>query len=282
MDISIGIITYNDYSTLGSLLQSIQDQILNNVHIREVIIVSVLSNEKFINKTICEFNLRFRVLIEKSRKGKYSAVNLFLENAESDILVLCSGDITLHEKCLENLCKPLLNRKNGITSSRPKPFVDIKNPTGFAVNLVWNLHHEMSLAKPKFGELIAFRNLHFQIPKTSVDEEMIAREIISQKYNSCYVPESVVYNKGPKTVIDYLNQRRRIYCGHLVLKKRYHYNVLTLNNFHIFKFLISKKIVRMKDILLISYSIVLEGVSRLMGYLDYYRGKEQIKWTPPS
>ena len=199
MNVSLGIITCNNKKTLSKLFRSISRQQLKKTKIREILIISTENNKQEVEGAIrfLEVNTKIRTIYEKERKGKYAAVNIFLEKAVSKTLVLLSGDVILHRKAIENLCLPLFEKKVGIVASRPIPInLELKNKLGFTIFLLWELHHRISLSNAKFGELIAFRNLHFRIPMTSVDEEMIANLVLSRGYKSRYSPNSIINNKG--------------------------------------------------------------------------------------
>jgi poly-beta-1,6-N-acetyl-D-glucosamine synthase len=49
--------------------------------------------------------------------------------------------------------------------------------------------------------------------------------IRGQGYRVQYVPTAIVYNKGPETIADFLNQRRHVYAGHLTLHDAIGYEV---------------------------------------------------------
>jgi hypothetical protein len=150
---------------------------------------------------------------------------------------------------------------------------------GFTVNLQWHLHHIISLARPKFGELIAFKNVIDSLPPTFTDEEQIASIIKSNGYTLRYVPDALIYNKGPENIIDFLRQRRRIYAGHLMLKNKYGYEAATLNGRSILKYLrrnLSPEYMRHKFWLI--GAILLEGVGRMLARLDILFGKDHYRW----
>ena len=101
---------------------------------------------------------------------------------------------------------------------------------GFGINLLWDLHHLVSLRYPKIGELIAFRNIFYQIPnETAVDEASIEPLVIGQGMRLAYAPEAIVYNRGPENIRDFVKQRRRIFAGHLYVKETLGYKVSTMN-----------------------------------------------------
>lgn len=278
MDVSIGIMAYNEGSNIGCLLKALLNQKTKKANIKEIIVVSSGSVDQTnkIVKSFCKKNRKIKLVIEKERKGKVSAINKFLKISKSDVLVLESAD-TIPEKCaIENLCKPLQNRDIGAVASHPIPRNLKKNYLGFAISLQWALHHKISMEKPKFGEVIAFRKLFREIKNTAVDEEYIAMLIKELGFRHAYAKNSIVYNSGPKTISDFLKQRRRIYCGHLELKKKKGYVASTMGNPYVFGKLL--KSINPMEIFPVIFAVVLEGYGRLLGVLDYYTNKKHYVW----
>lgn len=277
MEISIGIIAHNEEKNIERLIYSLFNQKLDNFKIKEVIVVSSGSKDKTnkIVKTISKNNPLIKLITEKERKGKFSAINLFIKNAKSRILVLESADTIPKDDCVERICIPLLNKKIGICASRPVPINEKNSFMGFAVHLLWNLHHEISLENVKFGEMIAFRNIIKELPGTSVDEEFIAMIIKNMGLKDYYAKDAIVYNKGPENIKDFIKQRRRIYAGHLELKRRKNYNAITMRWPLVIKKLFRFLEVRPLFLFWAVGAVILESYSRLLGTYDFYIRKEK-------
>ena len=64
---------------------------------------------------------------------------------------------------------------------------------GFLASLKWSLHHKLAQIKPKFAELIAFRNIILPLGYTTVDEDAIAAEIKALGYKLKYIPEALYH-----------------------------------------------------------------------------------------
>ncbi|MFP4111446.1 MAG: glycosyltransferase family 2 protein [Candidatus Woesearchaeota archaeon] len=221
-DVSVGIIAHNEESNIRRLIDSVLDQETTNFALKEIIVVSSGSTDKT-NEIVSgseNKDSRVRLVTETHRQGKYSAINIFLKNAQSDILVMISGDVVPKTNSIEKLCMPLLKKKVGLSGGHPIP-VDCKdNFLGYCIWLEWKLHHLISLENPKFGEMIAFKKVFSEIPPTSVDEEEIARIVKEKGLKGVYVPSAIVYNRGPENLLDFIEQRRRIYAGHIALRKK--------------------------------------------------------------
>jgi len=282
MQVSIGIMAYNEEANIAQLLQSIQKQKLNTVSIKEIIVVSSGStdNTNKIVKDLSKKNKKIKLILEKERKGKYSAINKFLKKASARVCILCSSDLRLEKDTIEQLCLPLLDSKIGIVGARPIPLNPQQGYLGYAVNLLWNLHHEIAKRNPKFGELIAFRKVFDKIDKTAVDEEEIAMKIINNyEFIPAYASKSIVYNKGPETIKDFVKQRRRIYAGHLELKKKTGYASSTMVKSKIFNALIKSKAISILNLDRLLFATFLEAYSRGLGWWDLnIKKKKHYVW----
>ena len=100
--------------------------------------------------------------------------------------------------------------------------------------------------------------------------------IKSKGFFCAYASDAIVYNSGPETIADFLKQRRRIYCGHLELKKKNNYKVSTIDNFYIFKILLKE--IDLKNVFPTIFAIFLESYGRLLGLYNYYTNKNHYIW----
>ena len=280
---SIGLTAFNEEKNIATILTALQNQKLEKVIIDEIIVISSGSTDKTvaIAGKFAKNDKRIQVVTELKRNGKASAVNIFIDIARNDVLILESADTIPDLKTIERLASPFIDENIGITGSHPMPVNSKKTFIGFAVNCLWNLHHEISLKNPKMGETIAFRKSFKKIPVLSaVDEVNIEALIKGQGYKALYIPDAIVRNKGPETMQDFIKQRRRIYAGHLATKEEYSYIVSTSSGTKIFAILMKnllkesfkdvKHIILFPKIFLFSmFTILLEVYSRLLGYWDF-------------
>lgn len=280
MDISVGIMAFNEEKNIGRLLKTLLSQELKKVKIKEIVVVSDGSTDKTdgIVRRFMKKSKIIKLIKGNRRKGKALAINRFIKTAKPEILVLESADTFPGKDSIEKLCLPLLNENVGICASRPVPINKKNSFMGFTINLLWFLHHKISLKSPKFGELIAFKNIMEVIPNTAVDEEYIAMLIQKKGFLEKYVPEAIVFNKGPITTKDFLKQRRRIYCGHLELKRKSGYVAPTISNLNILKNLIVNLDVKPKHLIWTIGAVMLEAYARILGKIDFYSNKKHIIW----
>lgn len=228
----IGIMAYNEEANIGRLLEALLVQKTRLAVIDEIVVVASGCTDRTeeIVEGFCARDSRVRLLRQAQREGKASAVNLLMRSIHSEVVVLESADTLPLPESIEALVAPLADPKVGMVGGRPRPTNSMDTFMGYAVNLLWELHHRVSLINPKMGELIAYRNVFRQIPhESAVDEASIEPLIIGQGLRLVYAPEAVVLNRGPETMRDFIKQRRRIFTGHLYVRDTLGYRVSTIN-----------------------------------------------------
>lgn len=287
MNISIGICVHNEEKNIGKLLKSLIEQKEEKIKIKEIIVVSSGSTDNT-DKIVANFSRkdsRIKLLIQKKREGKVSAVNLFIKNATGNVLILISGDVLPADNLfIEKLVYPFFDLNVGMTGCKVIPTNNENCLMGYISHLIWKLHHHISLMNkkmPKLGECIAFRNgLVKEIPKEmAVDEAWIQAEAFKKGYNVVYVPEAVIYNRGPETISDFIKQRRRIYAGHLQLKDKLRVEMPTMSIKNVIKSLIKIVELNPKYLVYLFVGVILEGYARFLGAWDYYiRKKDHAIW----
>jgi len=267
---------YNEERGIGRLLEALLKQELVHARLMEIVVVAsgCMDRTEAIVRDFMKQDPRIHLMIQGRREGKASAINLFLSAASGNICVLESADTVPETGAIDRLVAPFALPNVGMTGGRPVPVNLPSTFIGYAVNLLWSLHHAISLTSPKLGELIAFRNFIRKIPEdTAVDEASIEGLVTRAGYELRYVPESVVRNKGPETVTDFMRQRRRIAAGHAQLFRKHGYRVSTSGPITIMKTAIKCQSWRIKLILWTLATACLELTARVLGTFDVYARK---------
>ncbi len=296
---------YNEEANIGKLLEAALNQKLKLCKLNQIIIVAsgcTDSTVEIANSYVAR-DKRIQVIVQSERKGKASAINLFLAQARGEVLILESGDTIPSSSCYEELALPFLTPEVGMTGARPIPVNRTNRFMGFCVHFLWGLHHRMASDSPKLGELVAFRKLADRIPEdTAVDEASIEALVTGAGYKLAYAPQAIVYNRGPETVSDFIKQRRRIANGHIHLKATKGYAPSTtgwLNTLKVLAVQFRKHISRITKLLrrgrpdwLLLYllrelkragfacgAIALEITARLLGWYDFkLRRRNPVNW----
>jgi cellulose synthase/poly-beta-1,6-N-acetylglucosamine synthase-like glycosyltransferase len=278
---SMGIMAYNEEANIGRMLEAVVSQRTANVTLKEIVVVAsgCTDHTESIVQDWAKREQRIRLMTQPRREGKASATNSFLPQAREKIVVLCSADLLPAANAIEELVAPFADPAVGMTTGRPVPVNDPGTFMGFAAHLLWELHHQINLRSFKAGELIAFRKIFEQIPfYTSVDEASIEPVIRGQGFEVRYVPTAVVYNKGPLTVADFLRQRRRIYAGHLAVRRTLGYTVSTMSGWKILRILLPKLDWRPRPFLWAWGVAALEAYGRFLGRRDYKKRRDHRVW----
>jgi biofilm PGA synthesis N-glycosyltransferase PgaC len=278
---SIGIMAYNEEANIGRLLQALLEQQTSCCRVEEIIILAsgCTDNTEGIVGEFCDRDSRIKLLVQARREGKASAINLFLRQARSDILVLESADTIPEPTTIDRLVEPLLDPEVGMTGAHPVPVNDPYTFMGFVVNTLWEMHHQIANDHPKLGELTAFRRIFYRIPYDSaVDEANMEPLVRGQGYQLRYAAEAVVHNRGAQTVSDFLKQRRRIYAGHLRMRHEQGYTVATMSGGRVLRALVRCWRWDWRYIAWTPAMIALEMYGRYLGWVDYRKKRDHAVW----
>jgi poly-beta-1,6-N-acetyl-D-glucosamine synthase len=282
---TVGIIAHNEAANIGRIIQRVLEQELDMVDIREIVVVAsgCTDGTEIIAQQWAKKDSRLRVLIQERREGKASGINFYLRHATEKVVVLSSADLLPETTAIEALVAPFVDSEMGMTSCRPVPVNDPNTFMGFTAHLLWDLHHQVNLHGFKAGEMTAFRKIFERIPyHTAVDEASVEPVIRGQGYVVKYVPEAVVYNKGPETVDDFLRQRRRIYAGHLAVRDTLGYAVSTMSGRKILSLLLRNLKWRPRPFIWTWCVVALEVYGRYLGWRDYRRKRDHSVWEIAS
>ena len=279
---SIGVIVYNEAANIGKLLDALLKQRLDKTKIQEIIVVSSACTDGT-DDIVREYENKhdnIKLITEAERGGKSSAINKFIKASTSKLLIIESGDTIPAMDTVEKMILPFMDEKIGMTGGRPTPENDPRTFIGYSVNLLWNLHHEMALISPKLGEMVAFRKIFEQIPpESAVDEASIEAIMKDNDLLLKYIPDAIVYNKGPENLSDFIKQRRRIETGHLWLMENSDYSVSSQNKGLLLDLALKELKKDKEKIFFLFGTALVEMYSRFLGWYDYkVRKKNPFKW----
>jgi biofilm PGA synthesis N-glycosyltransferase PgaC len=284
ISMSIGIPAHNEEANIGRLLQNLLNQPLEDyVRLEEIIVVTsgcTDGTEEIVEEIACK-DKRIKHIREKERRGKSSAVNFILKNAQDkDILVMLSADNLPQKGSLYNLIKPLIEEeKVGCVSSHPVPVNDKITLFGFVSHLIWDLHYALSLnGNVKLtGEFFAMRpNLVNEIPHVVNDDLYIEYLIKKQDYKIKQALDAISYMKGPETLKDFMTQRIRVHIGHYQIARLTGYVPQTVKATDILRKML--KIADLKKMHFLIAAIFLETSAKILAFFLFKRNKIPYKW----
>ncbi len=230
--VSIGINAYNEGLNLVECVNSILKD--NKGFFDEIIIVAGGTDNtiELAKRFESAFPDEIRVIEERERRGKIWGINQILKRASGDIIILCAGDAIVERKAIRYLVEPFYRGYSnlGVVTSKPKPIITTENRLiRNAIELLWELHNEviaqtykhLGSAPHASAELMAFKAGEIrEIPSDVVnDDAYIANYFVKKGYRIIYQPKAIVYVRTPETVMEYLQQRRRIQYGHYKVSK---------------------------------------------------------------
>ncbi len=269
---SVGITAYNEEDNIGPLLEAMIDQHLHDVAITEIIVVAsgCTDNTVPIVQLYQDKDPRIRLIEQPERRGKTSAINLFLQEARENILILESGDTLPHENAVENLVRVFLDPTVGMSGAHKIPVNTPDHLVGLFTHLRLRMEHELCLDIPRLGEMVAFRRVLDQIPlDVAMDEAFVEAIVIKHGLRVIYSPDAVVYNTGPDTVGDFVRQRRRNHAGHLYLRHKYGHQVSSLQNNRVARVALREAWGAVRLVGSLGLLAFLEGWSRALGWYDF-------------
>jgi hypothetical protein len=279
---SVGIMAYNEEANIADAIDAILDQESASGHIAELIVVASGCEDRTVEivSEIASRDARVRLIEQKRREGKASAINLFIAAATSPVLLMVSADVLVRDGTVDALLGHFEDPDVGMVGGHPIPVNAESTFLGHAVHLQWRLHDRIARESPKLGEIVAFRNVVPSIPEdTAVDEISIQALITQLGLRLVYEPEAIVYNRGPATLRDWLRQRRRIHAGHLRIVEQQGYSASTMSSTRVLRALAGSGSFRTPRAVAWSIGTVgMEATARALGRYDVARRRSQHVW----
>jgi len=284
--ISVGVCAYNEEKNIGFILKNLltQQDLPSNC---EIIVAcsGCTDSTPQIVRDFHSYDRRVTLLIENERRGKARALNTIFERASAaEVLILTNADAFPESGSLIKLVKALNNENLGAATGHPIPFNKPSKLSNMIVQLIWNLHHKVSIHESvkMSGELCALRpSLVKKIPThLATDEPYIEMLIRRQGLKIAYVPDALVYIKGPESLREIIKHRRRIWTGHLQIKQMEGFAVSTSDLRKILSTLIKSFRFNLKEMCALSLFIALEAYSYLLARYDLSKGRIPFVWEP--
>jgi cellulose synthase/poly-beta-1,6-N-acetylglucosamine synthase-like glycosyltransferase len=266
------VTAYNEEANIGPLLEALLAQHLHSVTISEIIVVASGCTDQTVPivQSYVERDPRIKLLVQPTRQGKTAAINAFLAEAHEGVCVLESGDTLPGEHAVEGLVRMFADPTVGMTGAHKIPVNTPDHLVGLFTHLRLRLEHQLCLEIPRLGEMIAFRKVFDCLPAdVAMDEAFVEAFVIQRGMQVRYAPDAIVYNTGPETLSDFVQQRRRNHAGHLYLKSKYGYAVSSIQNTRVAKVALKEIWGAIRLVAVLILLAVLETWSRVLGWYDF-------------
>ncbi len=276
----MAICAHNEASNIGRLLQTTASAITHRYSLDRIFVVSSGSGDGTddLVAAMARKDKRICLISEKERRGKANAVKEFLAKSKADIIVMISADVLPVGNCIDRILQPFEDERVGMTGCRVMPVNGLHSVCGNVVRFIWQLHDAASRIEPKFGEVIAFRRdaVDFMDSDIIADEAFIEMKVSQLGFKFNYVRDASVLNRGPDTWYEFLEQRKRVYEGHLQLRARYGYRVSTMKIGNLLR-LLNRNYNRTKPQYFV-LAIMVESLARSMAVVSFRTHRSNHMW----
>lgn len=274
---------YNESANIARMLRSIQQQTIAARINRIIVVASGCTDDTCAEvERVAAHDPRIVLVEQPVRAGKTAALNTFLSTVHEAIVVVPSADLVLEPETIEHLVGPLEDRQVGMVGSHPVPTNAADTFIGFAVRLMWELHHRVATLHPKMGELVAFRNRIAALDTSLVaDEVSVENQIRNAGLEVVYAPAARVYNRGPETLREFIAQRERWIVANMQIERAYARPVSTLSASKVLRAVRELVIETRPRLDWLVMSALLEAWCRLRAYVSFAvlkRGDRYVIW----
>ena len=280
---TVGVLAHNEAHNIVRALHALLAQEMQEHAIDEIIVIASGCTDATVElaQGVAKSYSLVKVEVETERSGKATAIRRLTALARGEVIVMVGADTLPERTAIEHLLQPFTNPEVGMTGGRIIPLNAPTTWQGFAVQMLWHVHHQLALRRPKLGELVAFRNVIADFPTdTSTDEPAIEALIAARGYKMAYAPKAIVYNRGPAGTHEFLIQRRRIFAGQVRIALRYKYFTSSLRVRHVLPLAVEAIRSYPRFFLWTFAAMAVESWARLLGLADALRGHEDVVWRP--
>ncbi|MFH0971158.1 MAG: glycosyltransferase [Candidatus Micrarchaeota archaeon] len=223
--ITVGIPAYNEEAGIA---RSVKSALSSHPAPTEVIVVAsgCTDNTEGVVRELMRKDRRVKLIVEKKRAGKGSAINLILKNAKGDFLIMTDADLFFSPNSIAELLRRF-TPKIGAVSGRPEYYAAspmFKWWGRFASECASSqrIAREKSGYHAISGYLYALRRgIVDGIMPSAKSEDAYVGEVVRQKgYAIGYAPRAIVNVGYAENYRDYLMQKVRTHYGHLEVFKK--------------------------------------------------------------
>lgn len=232
--VSIIVPTYNEENVIGERIKNLNRLNYMNDNY-EIIVVDSGSNDH--TRDIVERKIKenagkpeLKLLIEKERKGKASAINYGKRHAEGNVILVTDANSIFNKNVLKEIVPHFKNPKIGAVGGMYCITNNLKNSITQSESFYWDLEVIMRLGESKIdsaclfhGEINAWRKNIVNADTQALSEDLDMCIAIRKKgYKIEYEPGAVVYEPSATNSSDQIKQRKRTSIGTIQNIFKYH------------------------------------------------------------
>lgn len=282
--VCIGVCAYNEEKNISFLLRNLLAQ--QDLSDEYEIVVACSGCTDSTPQIVEGFQMQsplIKLIVDKERRGKAKALNdIFTYASGAKALILTNADAFPEPGSIAKLVKALDKASVGGAAGRPVPLRRGSKLANMIVSLIWNLHDKISSHESVklSGELCALRpSLVRRIPTNlATDEPYIEMLIRREGYEIAYSPDAVVYVRGPENISEIVKHRRRIWTGHLQIKRIEGFVVSTSDFGHVLSMMVKNFRSNLRNLHILSLFVALELYSYILARYDISRDRIPFVW----
>lgn len=218
-------------------------------------------------KSIIEGNANLKPVLklikEKERKGKASAINLGKGHAQGDFILVTDANSIFDRNVLSEIMPHFKDSKVGAVGGR-YVVSDPENSLAASESFYWNLEYitfkgESYLDSPAIinGTISAWRKKIVEADTLLSEDVDMALQVRRAGYNIEYEPNAVVYERAATTPRDQIIQRKRTSIGVLqCIFKHWKYFLLPSNLYNLLIFPSHKILAMLSPFLLLAIPVL--------------------------
>lgn len=218
--ISVIITSFNEAATIGRSLAAFLSQLPPEA---EILVVSPDAETIAVINAIAENHPQVHQ-IQDQQQGKPAALNIGLEHAQGEIVILSDGDVFIGDHALNSLLEPFKESDVGAVTGRPVSVNSKTTILGYWSHLLTDSVHTIRQKRDSAREFLLCSGYFFAFRRQLIDtvpldalaeDAVISHVIAEQGYRIRYVSDAEVFVKYPTTYKDWLWQKVRSTGGYV-------------------------------------------------------------------
>lgn len=210
--------TFNEEKSIKTCLSHILPQLEPQ---DEVLVIVSGCTDGTVEKINQITDKRIKILVQKEKKGKVSAINFAIIKAKFPYIVIVDADVIPGKHSIGIIVNHLENRETGAVSAKIYNFKK-ENFFDKLQDFGWQALNDQKMEENKAGTFYALNGFLCGLKKEAapkldetslVDDAILGFEVKKRGYQVIYEPRAKVYVKAAQNFKDYIKQKTRVRVG---------------------------------------------------------------------